>query len=144
MKLVAQQFRDSQASEDALRSELASVKAEAEARQAIRDYEDGAPCTYRFPPSAIKQAIDRFVVPSLRDDSIRRFYTGIEVSPSTQDSVTRAFSIVKLIKAVRNRIYQRRLRDSRLSTKPRPLSDGETLMYPKEQLAKQKGYVPDA
>ena len=114
MKLVAQQFRAAQAREDALRNELASVKAEADARQAIRDNEDGAPSMCRFPPRAIKQAIDRFVVPYLRDDSIRRFYTGIEVSPSTQDSVTRAFSIVKLTKSARNKIYHRRQRDSRL------------------------------
>ena len=59
-------------------------------------------------------------------------------TPSTQNSVTRAFSIVNLTKSVRNKIFQRRLRDSSLSTKPRPLSDGEKTMYSKEQLAKEK------
>ena len=41
MKLVAQQFRASQAREDALRSELASVKEDAAARQEVRDFEEG-------------------------------------------------------------------------------------------------------
>ena len=56
MKLVAQQFRDSQAREESLRHELASVKADADACQALRDYEDGAPSTFRFPPRVTKQA----------------------------------------------------------------------------------------
>ena len=96
------------------------------------------PTRFRFPPDAIKQAIQLFVIPSLRDDTIRRFYTNLEVSPSTRASVTRAFSLVKLTKSARNKIYGRRLRDSRLSTKPRTLSEGETAMYSKEQLAKEK------
>ena len=50
MKLVAQQLRASQAREAALQNELASVKAEADARQAVRDYEDGAPTKFHFPP----------------------------------------------------------------------------------------------
>ena len=76
--------------------------------------------------------------PFLRDDSARRFYSQLEVNPSTQASVTRAFTTVKLTKTARNRIFQRRQRDSQLSTKPRPLSEGERDMYSKEQLAKEK------
>ena len=78
------------------------------------------------------------MIPSLRDDTIRRFYSNLEVSASTQASVTRAFSLVKLTKSARNKIYSRRLRDSRLSTKPRTLSEGELSLYTKEQLAKEK------
>ena len=98
MKLVAQEFRARDSREDALRNELAAVKREADQRQAIRDYEEKVPTRFRFPPDAIKQAIQLFVIPSLRDDTIRRFYTNLEVSPSTQASVTRAFSLVKLTK----------------------------------------------
>ena len=138
MKLVAQQLREAQSREDALRSELASVKADADARQAVRDYEDGAPTKFKFPPRVTKLAIAKFVEPFLRDDSTRRFYSQLEVTPSTQDSVTRAFATVNLTKSIRHQIFQRRLRDSSLSTKPRPLSDGEKTMYSKEQLAKEK------
>ena len=138
MKLVAQQLRASQAREAALQNELASVKADADARQAVRDYEDGAPTKFHFPPRVTKLAIAKFVEPFLRDDSTRRFYSQLEVTPSTQDSVTRAFATVNLTKSIRNKIFQRRLRDSSLSTKPRPLSDGEKTMYSKEQLAKEK------
>ena len=80
----------------------------------------------------------RQVVPFLRDDAARQFYSSLQVSSSTQASVTRAFTTVKLTKQVRNKIFLRRPRDSRLSTKPRPLSDGEKLMYSSEQLAKEK------
>ena len=76
--------------------------------------------------------------PFLRDDSTRRFYSLLEVTPSTQDSATRAFATVNLTKSARNKIFQHRLRDSCLSTKPRPLSDGEKAMYSKEQSAKEK------
>ena len=138
MKIVAQEFRARDSREDALRNELAAVKREADQRQAIRDYEENAPKKFQFPSDAIKQAIELFVLPSLRDDTIRRFYSNLEVSASTQASVTRAFSLVKLTKSARNKIYGRRLRDSRLSTKPRTLSEGETAMYSKEQLAKEK------
>ena len=138
MKLVAQEFRARDSREDALRNELAAVKREADQRQAIRDYEENVPTRFRFPPDAIKQAIQLFVIPSLRDDTIRRFYTNLEVSPSTQASVTRAFSLVMLTKSTRNKIYGRRLRDSSLSTKPRTLSEGEIALYSKEQLAKEK------
>ena len=138
MRMVAQEFRARDSRENALRNELAAVKREAEQRQAIRDYEENAPTKFHFPPDAIKQAIELFVIPSLRDDTIRRFYTDLEVSPSTQASVTRAFSLVKLTKSTRNKIYGRRLRDSSLSTKPRTLSEGEKAMYSKEQMAKEK------
>ena len=144
MKLVAQQFRAERAEKEALRNELASVKADADARQAVRDYEDGAPTKFHFPPRVTKLAIAKFVEPFLRDDSTRRFYSQLEVTPSTQDSVTRAFATVNLTKSARNKIFQRRLRDSCLSTKPRPLSDGEKTMYSKEQLAKEKVLSPDA
>ena len=83
MKLVAQEFRARDSREDALRNELAAVKREADQRQAIRDYEENVPTRFRFPPDAIKQAIQLFVIPSLCDDTIRRFYTNLEVSPST-------------------------------------------------------------
>ena len=73
MKLVAQQFRASQTREDSLRNELASVKAEADARQAAHDFEDGAPSTFHFAPRVTKQAIAKFVAPFLLDDSTRRF-----------------------------------------------------------------------
>ena len=138
MQRLGQELRDRDSREDALRNELAAVKRDAEQRQAIRDYEENAPTKFRFPPDAIKRAIELFVIPSLRDDTIRRFYSGLEVSANTQASVTRAFSLVKLTKSARNKIYGRRLRDSRLSTKPRSLSEGETAMYTKEQLAKEK------
>ena len=139
MKLVAQVFRTRQAREDALRNELASVKAEADARQAARDFEDGAPSTFHFAPRVTKQAIKKFVEPFLRDDSTRRFYSHLEVTPSTQEaSVTRAFATVKLTKSTRNKTFQRRPHDSRLSTKPRILSEGEKDIYSKEQLAKEK------
>ena len=143
MQRLGQELRDRDSREDALRNELAAVKRDAEQRQAIRDYEENAPTKFCFPPDAIKRAINLFVIPSLRDDTIRRFYSNIEVSATTQASVTRAFSLVKLTKSARNKIYGRRLRDSRLSTKPRSLSEGETAMYTKEQLAKER-YVPDA
>ena len=78
------------------------------------------------------------MVPYIYEDSVRYFYTQLQVTPSNQDSVTRAFATVNLTKSARNKIFQRRLRDSRLSTKPRPLSEGERAMYSKEQLAKEK------
>ena len=138
MQRLGQELRDRDSREDALRNELAAVKRDADQRQAIRDYEENVPTQFRFPPDVIKRAIELFVIPSLRDDTIRRFYSNLEVSASTQASVTRAFSLVKLTKSARNKIYGRRLRDSRLSTKPRTLSEGETAMYSKEQLAKEK------
>ena len=73
------------------------------------------------------------------EGSGRQFYSELQVTPDTQDSVTRAFSsVVKLPKSYRNKIFQRRLRDSYLSTKPRELSAGDKLFYSSEQLAKDK------
>ena len=138
MQRLGQELRDRDSREDALRNELAAVKRDAEQRQAIRDYEENAPTKFRFSPDDIKRAIDLFVIPSLRDDTIRRFYSKIQVSDSTQASVTRAFSLVKLTKSARNKIYGHRLRDSSLLTKPRTLSEGEIALYSKEQLAKEK------
>ena len=73
MQRLGQELRDRDSREDALRNELAAVKRDADQRQAIRDYEDSAPTKFHFPPDAIKQAIELFVIPSLRDDTIRRF-----------------------------------------------------------------------
>ena len=83
MKLVAQEFRARDSREDALRNELASVKSEAAARQEARDYEDGAPTKFQFDADVTKKAIMQFVEPFLRDDSTRRFYLQLEVTPST-------------------------------------------------------------
>ena len=138
IQLVAEELRASKAREEALRSELASVKSEAAARQEARDFEEGVLTTFHFKREATEKALDKFVVPFLRDDSARQFYSSLQVSPSTQASVTRAFTTVKLTKQLRNKIYLRRPRDSRLSTKPRPLSEGEKLLYSSEQLAKEK------
>ena len=138
MQLVAEELRASKAREDALRSELEQQKSEAAARQDARDFEEGVLTKFHFKREDTEKALDQFVVPFLRDDAARQFYSSLQVSSSTQASVTRAFTTVKLTKQVRNKIYLRRPRDSRLSTKPRPLSDGEKLMYSSEQLAKEK------
>ena len=139
MKLVAQQFRAERAENDALRNELLAVKREADARQAVRDFDEGGISSFHFDPRATQQAISTFVVPNVRVESVRQFFQQLQVTPSTQDSVTRAFSsVVSLTKSVRNKIFQRRQRDSYLSTKPRPLSEGERQHYSKEQLAKDK------
>ena len=138
MKLVAEELRASKAREEALRSELEQHKSEAAARQDARDFEEGVLTKFHFKREHTEKALDLFVVPFLRDDAARQFYSSLQVSSDTQASVTRAFTTVKLTKQVRNKIYLRRPRDSRLSTKPRPLSDGEKLMYSSEQLAKEK------
>ena len=138
IQLVAEELRASKAREEALRSELASVKSEAAARQEARDFEEGVLTTFHFKRDATEKALDKFVVPFLRDDSARQFYSSLQVSPSTQASVTRAFTTVKLTRQLRNKIYLRRPRDSRLSTKPRTLSEGEKQLYSTEQLAKEK------
>ena len=138
MQLVAEELRASKAREDALRSELDKQKSEAAARQDARDFEEGVLTKFHFKREDTEKALDQFVVPFLRDDAARQFYSSLQVSSSTQASVTRAFTTVKLTKQVRNKIYLRRPRDSRLSTKPRPLSDGEKRMYSSEQLAKEK------
>ena len=111
---------------------------EAAARQEARDFEEGVLTTFHFKSEATEKALDKFVVPFLRDESARQFYSSLQVSPSTQASVTRAFTTVKLTKQLRNKIYLRRPRDSRLSTKPRTLSEGEKQLYSSEQLAKEK------
>ena len=73
------------------------------------------------------------------EDSVRQFYSQLQVTPSNQDSVAGAFaSVVRLTKSSRNKIFQRRLRDSHLSTKPRPLSEAEKTLCSKEQMAKEK------
>ena len=138
MQLVSEELRASKAREEALRSELEKQKSEAAARQDARDFEEGVLTKFHFKREDTEKALDLFVVPFLRDDAARQFYSSLQVSSSTQASVTRAFTTVKLTKQVRNKIYLRRPRDSRLSTKPRPLSDGEKLMYSSEQLAKEK------
>ena len=97
-------MRASRAREEALRNELASVKSEAAARQEARDFEDGAPTKFQFDAAVTEKAIDQFVVPFLRDDSARQFYSQLKVLPSTQASVTRAFTTVKLTRTLRNRI----------------------------------------
>ena len=138
IQLVAEELRASRAREEALRNELASVKSEAAARQEARDFEEGVLTTFHFKREATEKALDKFVVPYLRDESARQFYSSLQVSSSTQASVTRAFTTVKLTRQLRNKIYLRRPRDSRLSTKPRTLSEGKKLLYSSEQLAKEK------
>ena len=98
IQLVAEELRASKAREDALRSELAAVKTEVAARQEARDFEEGVLTTFHFKREATEKALDKFVVLFLRDDSARQFYSSLQVSPSTQASVTRAFTTVKLTK----------------------------------------------
>ena len=129
IQLVAQELRASKAREESLRKELASVKSEAAARQEARDFEEGLITKFQFDTGDIGKAIDQFVIPFLRDDAARQFYSRLQVSPSTQASVTRAFTTVKLSRQLRNTIFLRRPRDSRLSTKPRTLSEGEKKLY---------------
>ena len=138
IQLVVEELRASKAREEALQKKLASVVSDAAARQEARDFEEGVLTTFHFKRQATEKALDKFVVPLLRDESARQFYSSLQVSPSTQASVTRAFTTVKLTKQLRNKIYLRRPRDSRLSTKPRALSEGEKLLYSSEQLAKEK------
>ena len=54
MKLIGAQFRAAQSREDALRNELASVKEEAAARQAVRDFEKSGLSKFRFDPAVTK------------------------------------------------------------------------------------------
>ena len=132
IQLVVEELRASKAREETLRNELASVKSEAAARQEARDFEEGVLTTFHFKREATEKALDKFVVPFLRDDSARQFYSSLQVSPSTQASVTRAITTVKLTRQLRNKIYLRRPRDSRLSTKPRTLTEGEKQLYSSE------------
>ena len=76
------------AREEALQKELASVKSEAAARQEARDFEEGVLTTFHFKRVATEKALDKFVVPFLRDESARQFYSSLQVSPDTQASVT--------------------------------------------------------
>ena len=66
MKLVAQQFRAERAENDSLRNELLAVKKEADARQAVRDFDEQGISSFHFDPRATQQAISTFVVPNVR------------------------------------------------------------------------------
>ena len=63
IQLAAEELRASKAREEALRSELASVKSEAAARQEARDFEEGVLTTFHFKRDATEKALDKFVVP---------------------------------------------------------------------------------
>ena len=139
MKLIGAQFRASQAREAALQNQLDRQAQAAADREEVRNFEESGVSKFHFDPDVTKRAIDKFVVPNVYEDSVRQFYSQLQVTPSNQDSVARAFaSVVRLTKSSRNKIFQRRLRDSRLSTKPRPLSEAEKTLYSKEQMAKEK------
>ena len=141
MKQLAAHLRASQAREDTLQRQLDKQAKEAAARQAVRDFDRKGVSAFHFNASDVKRALDKFVVPCMFEESGRQFYSQLQVTPDTQDFVTRAFaSVTKLPESYRNKIFQRRLRDSYLSTKPRELSKGDKLFYSKEQLAKDKTF----
>ena len=113
LKQLAVHLREAKQREDALRRELYQQAQDAAAKQAVRDFEEKGVSAFHFNADDVKRALDKFVVPCMFEDSARQFYSQLQVTMDTQDSVTRAFSsVTKLPKSHRNKIFQRRLRDS--------------------------------
>ena len=106
MKLIGAQFRVSLAREAALQNQLDQRAQAAADREEVRNSEESGVSKFRFDPDVTKRAIDKFVVPNMYEDSVRQFYSQLQVTPSNQDSVARAFaSVVRLTKSSRNKIF---------------------------------------
>ena len=79
----------------------------------MRDFEETGVSAFHFNASAVKRALDKFVVPYMMEKFGRQFYSQLQVTRTIRIlSLVLFHLLLKLPKSYRNKIFQRRLRDS--------------------------------